>query len=83
MATLELGAQIPGWHWDWSVAELRDFAQGAEAIGFDWLGMTDDERSLRRDVVVPAQSTGRRWGSWRGPRALVCFMRARRRCPTV
>ncbi len=41
MATLELGAQIPGWHWDWSVAELRDFAQGAEAIGFDWLGMTD------------------------------------------
>ena len=41
MPTLELGAQVPAWHWDWSVSELRDWAQGAEAIGFDWLGVAD------------------------------------------
>ena len=41
MATLELGAQIPSWHWDWDVSELRDWAQGVEAIGFDYLSMAD------------------------------------------
>ncbi|MCZ6707921.1 MAG: TIGR03619 family F420-dependent LLM class oxidoreductase [Chloroflexi bacterium] len=40
-STLELGAQIPAWHWDYSAGELRDWAQGVEALGFDWLAMTD------------------------------------------
>ena len=40
-STLELGAQIPAWHWDYSAGELRDWVQGVEALGFDWLAMTD------------------------------------------
>ena len=38
---LELGAQIPAWHWNYSAGELRDWVQGVEALGFDWLAMTD------------------------------------------
>ena len=41
MANLELGAQLPAWHWDLDVSELRDWAQGVEAIGYQWLGITD------------------------------------------
>jgi probable F420-dependent oxidoreductase len=41
MPRLELGAQLPAWHWDLDVTELRDWTQGAEAIGYDWLGMPD------------------------------------------
>ena len=41
MANLELGAQLPAWHWDLGVSELRDWAQGVEAIGYQWLGITD------------------------------------------
>ena len=41
MSNLELGAQIPAWHWDYGPSELRDWVQGAEALGFDWLAMTD------------------------------------------
>jgi len=37
----ELGAQLPAWHWDLDVSELRDWAQGVEAIGYDWLGIAD------------------------------------------
>ncbi|HJN93096.1 MAG TPA: TIGR03619 family F420-dependent LLM class oxidoreductase [Dehalococcoidia bacterium] len=40
-APRELGAQLPAWHWDLEVSELRDWAQGVEAIGYDWLGITD------------------------------------------
>ncbi len=38
---LELGAQLPAWQWDYDVAQLRDWAQGAEELGCEWLGMTD------------------------------------------
>ncbi len=41
MSAMELGAQIPAWHWEYEAGELRDWVQGAEAIGFDWLAMTD------------------------------------------
>lgn len=38
---LELGAQVPAWQWDYDLAELTDWVQGAEELGFEWLGMTD------------------------------------------
>ena len=41
MARLELGAQVPGWRWDLDAHELRDWVQGVEAIGYDWVGLAD------------------------------------------
>lgn len=41
MALLEFGAQLPSWHWDLDVSELRDWAQGVEAIGLEWIGTAD------------------------------------------
>ena len=41
MGPLELGAQIPAWRWEYGVAELRDVAQAAEAIGYDFLFVSD------------------------------------------
>ena len=38
---LELGAQLPAWQWDFDLSQLRDWAQGAEELGYEWLGMTD------------------------------------------
>ncbi len=38
---LELGAQLPAWQWDLELSELKDWAQGAEALGYEWLGITD------------------------------------------
>ncbi len=38
---LELGAQLPAWQWDYDLAQLKDWTQGAEELGFEWLGMTD------------------------------------------
>ena len=38
---LELGAQLPAWQWDFDLVQLRDWAQGAEELGFEWLGMAD------------------------------------------
>jgi probable F420-dependent oxidoreductase len=38
---LELGAMLPAWHWEMSVAELRDWTQGIEAAGFDYITLTD------------------------------------------
>lgn len=37
----ELGAQLPAWQWDFDIVELRDWAQGVEGLGFEWVGMTD------------------------------------------
>ena len=53
---LELGAQLPAWQWDFDLAQLKDWVQGAEELGFEWLGMTDhvfyayptDERPVGR-----------------------------------
>ncbi len=41
MTTMKLGAQIPAWHWDYDARELRDLAQGMEAIGYDWMAAPD------------------------------------------
>ncbi len=41
MAQFEFGCQIPAWHWHWDVSELRDWAQGVEAIGCDFISMAD------------------------------------------
>ena len=41
MPQLEFGCQIPAWHWRWDVSELRDWAQGVEAIGADFISMAD------------------------------------------
>lgn len=41
MTQLEFGCQIPAWHWRWDVSELRDWAQGVEAIGADFISMAD------------------------------------------
>lgn len=41
MARIEFGCQIPAWHWRWDVSELRDWAQGAEALGADFISMAD------------------------------------------
>ena len=41
MPKLEFGCQIPAWHWRWDVSELRDWAQGVEAIGADFISMAD------------------------------------------
>ncbi len=41
MPARQLGAQLPAWHWEMDAGELRDIAQGAEAIGYDWLELTD------------------------------------------
>ena len=41
MAQMEFGCQIPAWHWRWDVAELRDWAQGVEALGADFISMAD------------------------------------------
>jgi probable F420-dependent oxidoreductase len=38
---MELGAQMPIWFWGYDVSELRDWLQGAEAIGYQWLDMPD------------------------------------------
>ncbi|MFT7601182.1 MAG: putative F420-dependent oxidoreductase [Acidimicrobiales bacterium] len=38
---LELGAQLPAWQWDFDLSQLKDWAQGAEELGFEWLGMAD------------------------------------------
>ena len=47
MANLELGAQLPAWHWDLDVSELRDWAQGiafrnASKLNFSLPGYTPD-----------------------------------------
>ena len=41
MAHVELGAEIPAVRWDYGVEELRDVAQAAEAIGYDFLFLGD------------------------------------------
>ena len=41
MTQFEFGCQIPAWHWHWDVSELRDWAQGVEAIGCDFISMAD------------------------------------------
>ena len=41
MAHVELGAEIPAVRWDYGVRELRDVAQAAEAIGYDFLFLGD------------------------------------------
>lgn len=41
MPPMEFGAQIPAWHWHWDVSEVRDWAQGVEAIGLDFISMAD------------------------------------------
>ena len=41
MSQLEFGCQIPAWHWHWDVSELRDWAQGVEAMGCDFISMAD------------------------------------------
>lgn len=38
---LELGAQLPAWQWDFSLSELRDWVQGVEGLGYQWVGMPD------------------------------------------
>ena len=38
---VELGAQLPAWQWDFDRIQLRDWAQGAEELGYEWLGMAD------------------------------------------
>ena len=38
---VELGAQLPAWQWGYDLAQLKDWAQGAEELGFEWLGMAD------------------------------------------
>jgi probable F420-dependent oxidoreductase len=38
---LELGAQLPAWQWNFDLAQLKDWTQGAEELGYEWLGMTD------------------------------------------
>jgi len=39
--TPELGVQLPAWQWPLDVGELRAWVQGAEELGFEWLGMPD------------------------------------------
>ena len=41
MRSLELGAWAPTWLWDVDASELRDWAQGVEAIGYHWLVTPD------------------------------------------
>ena len=41
MPRMEFGAQIPAWHWHWDVSEVRDWVQGVEAIGLDFVSMAD------------------------------------------
>ena len=41
MALVELGAEIPAVRWDYGARELRDVAQAAEAIGYDFLFLGD------------------------------------------
>ena len=38
---MELGVMFPGQGWGMDGAEARDFAQGVEGIGFDWMGTND------------------------------------------
>ena len=38
---VELGVQIPAWHWGYGVDELRDWCQAAEAIGYAFLFAAD------------------------------------------
>jgi len=38
---LELGAQLPAWQWDFDLSQLKDWAKGAEELGYEWLGMAD------------------------------------------
>ena len=59
MTALEFGAQLPSWHWDLDVGELRDWAQGVEAIGLDWIGTADH-------VMYAYEQTGRAAGSYSG-----------------
>ena len=39
--SLELGAQIPAWHWGYGVEELRDWCRATEAIGYDFVYVAD------------------------------------------
>ncbi len=41
MPELEFGCQIPAWHWHWDTAQLRDWAQGVDAMGCDYITMAD------------------------------------------
>jgi probable F420-dependent oxidoreductase len=41
MPPIELGAELPAVRWDYGVRELRDVAQAAEAIGYDFLSLGD------------------------------------------
>ncbi|MCY3568898.1 MAG: TIGR03619 family F420-dependent LLM class oxidoreductase [Chloroflexi bacterium] len=41
MAQYEFGCQIPAWHWHWDVSQLRDWAQGVDALGCDFITMAD------------------------------------------
>jgi probable F420-dependent oxidoreductase len=59
MTALELGAQLPSWHWDLDVGELRDWAQGVEAIGLEWIGTADH-------VVYAYQQPNRATGAYSG-----------------
>ncbi len=60
MARLELGAQIPAWHWDYEVAQLRDWAQAAEAIGYDFLFVADH---VMYPYARPGRATPRSHGA--------------------
>ena len=54
MASMELGAQVPSWHWDLDVSELRDWVQGVEAIGYDWIAVTDHVMFAYETAARPA-----------------------------
>ena len=54
MASMELGAQVPAWHWDLEVSELRDWVQGVEAIGYDWIAATDHVMYAYETAARPA-----------------------------
>ena len=41
MPQYEFGCQIPAWHWQWDISQLRDWAQGVDALGCDYITMAD------------------------------------------
>ncbi len=41
MPQYEFGCQIPAWHWHWDISQLRDWAQGVDALGCDYITMAD------------------------------------------
>lgn len=57
----ELGVQLPAWQWPLDVGELRAWVQGAEELGFEWLGMPDHVfyayETERRPAAVYAGGT--------------------------